>query len=636
MPAHKSYLWGAEPETELALDQGRQRAPWAMRLGSMPAVVRSLWWLVLLCLVLALVSMIWIGSGLRTVAQETMAQNVQLIGRAVDAAVKDFTIGDLLSGDSQTAALLRQSIQAVLPDANDLSAISIIDSQGKVIVSDDVALIGKRNLLPDKIFTDNREAQFFSSYEGLFDRGTYGIRTPLVESGRVVGYIQLRLDDKLIKPWIEMVYERLPLLLLISFAILVAIGLIFQRRLANTQRRLVTGINDLTQNNAVQAFVDNRAVDQIDQAMHTLTRTFKTQQARAESYRAELAIVANRLETGLLQLDPAGQIQWADTEMARTILSSDSPVRCNGEQYPNLQAFLQTIVRHDEKNSCFELDLGSEDEQRRLQVELIPLAVSDSNGYMAILQDLRKQEALQVDLRDALRFRSLSALYAGTVHDLRGPMNNIVVHLELLKQGLKLTAAPQDNTSRANDLQRRAIDIIQQEIHRLNRYVQSLLDLSAPCQDNSPEIEIVQALKKLADPIAAQAKQQRVQLDWQMPNQPVYVACRQLEFRQLVLNLVINALEAMPSDGKLTVQLRQEDAFAIIDIKDTGPGIEPDLQARIFDMHFSTKEHASGVGLYVAQTVASSLGGAIELQSTPGQGSCFTIRLPALSEAAVS
>jgi signal transduction histidine kinase len=98
--------------------------------------------------------------------------------------------------------------------------------------------------------------------------------------------------------------------------------------------------------------------------------------------------------------------------------------------------------------------------------------------------------------------------------------------------------------------------------------------------------------------------------------------------KQALLNIVINAMEAMPEGGKLSIELKSEGGQVRISVRDSGPGIPEDLQRRIYDMSFTTKSGGSGVGLFVASSVVQSYGGLIHIDTAPGKGTCFHLFLP--------
>lgn len=239
-------------------------------------------------------------------------------------------------------------------------------------------------------------------------------------------------------------------------------------------------------------------------------------------------------------------------------------------------------------------------------------------------------KALECDLLTATRYRSLAVLQAGAVHDLRGPLNSMVVNLELLKQSINTQGRTAGNDSESGRRDH-YINVIQQEIYRLNRYVQALLELTAPSDSGCLEADVVRLLTEITGLIRAQAKLQRVHLDWYLPDHPVIVPCQTIALRQALLNLVLNSLEAMPGGGDLMITVREDADMAVVDIHDTGVGVPEALHQRIFDMYFTTKETGTGIGLYVAKSIINEMNGEITLISKQGEGSCFTVHIPKLS-----
>jgi signal transduction histidine kinase len=125
-----------------------------------------------------------------------------------------------------------------------------------------------------------------------------------------------------------------------------------------------------------------------------------------------------------------------------------------------------------------------------------------------------------------------------------------------------------------------------------------------------------------------------VRLVTDLPAEPVIVAGHRDHLKQAMLNVAINGLEVLDEGGTLELTLRGEGESAALAVRDTGPGIPPDLVQRIFDMHFTTKNSGTGIGLYVARSVIESEGGELDVADTGPDGTTFVVRLPRAPEAA--
>jgi signal transduction histidine kinase len=200
----------------------------------------------------------------------------------------------------------------------------------------------------------------------------------------------------------------------------------------------------------------------------------------------------------------------------------------------------------------------------------------------------------------------------------------MVMTLELLK----LTVQDSSGDGSAHEKQLKYVGVLNEEIRRLDRQLRSLLSHTAPPSQQRQELDLRTLLRDLEALLAPQARHQRVTLTTSAPEDPVTLIGHADRLKQAMLNILINALEAMPSGGTLGIELERHNGTAQLTVRDSGPGIPPELLAAIYDMHFTTKSGGTGVGLYVARSVVQSHGGAIAVQSAPGQGTTFTVELP--------
>ncbi len=178
----------------------------------------------------------------------------------------------------------------------------------------------------------------------------------------------------------------------------------------------------------------------------------------------------------------------------------------------------------------------------------------------------------------------------GVAHEVKNPINAIVLHLQLLRN--KLQQLDPDTT--------RHVDIIDSEIHRLDRVVQILVDFTRPRDLHLEETDLRLILDEVSLLAAPDAEQHGVSLIRELPNEPVLVKVDVDFIKQAILNVVINGVQSMPNRGTLMVTARREDDTVVMEIRDQGAGIPQNLQDKIFELYFTTKKTGSGIGL--AQT----------------------------------
>jgi signal transduction histidine kinase len=242
-------------------------------------------------------------------------------------------------------------------------------------------------------------------------------------------------------------------------------------------------------------------------------------------------------------------------------------------------------------------------------------------GALLTLHDQESVEVIESELELSRRMAAIGRLTSGVGHEVKNPINAIVVHLELLKTKLGDTATPAT----------RHLDVIDSEIHRLDRVVQTLVDFSRPVEVKLVEYDLRHVVADVVTLAGAEMSTRRVDLGCRLPDYPVVAKVDVDLLKQAVLNVVQNGAQAMPDGGTLDVNLYDEGKSAVIQIEDQGGGISEELRERIFDLYFTTKKGGSGIGLAMTYRILQLHHGSIDVQSELGRGSVFQLRIPLLT-----
>ena len=246
----------------------------------------------------------------------------------------------------------------------------------------------------------------------------------------------------------------------------------------------------------------------------------------------------------------------------------------------------------------------------------------ESLGALLTLHDLESVREIESELELSRRLSAIGRLTGGVGHEVKNPINAIVVHLELMRN--KLTG-PADGPA-APAL--RHLDVIQSEIQRLDRVVQTLIDFSRPMELKLEDEDIRQITSAVLMLASGELANQNVQLETMLPPRAVVVKVDADMLRQAILNIVLNGAQAMPGGGTLRIMLREESRYAVLTIADTGEGIAAEILPRIFDLYFTTKKDGSGIGLAMCYRIVQLHSGVLEVDSEPGHGTTFTVRIP--------
>lgn len=598
----------------------------------MNAATRSTLYLAAIYIALTAALGWWMETQFRSATRGVMADTAALIGREVSGALHDVSIDQLIGGDHATRARLRAAIGYTARQSAVLSGLSVVDRDGRVVASENNTLLGAHLAKPKDIFAQDQKPHLISSYAGPFDPGTHLLLTPVFNNNALVGYIQMNVNNRSMGRFYEGIYWRLLLFAVVGLAAIVTISILLHLRLSRMQQRL-THMFDLALSGRETSATEDQDLAPIQSVANRLGRELTAARAGAEFARRERDAVAKVFQFGVLLCNPDGGLEFAN-EAAHQMLTGNQPDQLAAQVVQMREVLRTTTAQVSGGVSPVQRDfeLAIDGARRRFRLEMYGMDQPESRHYLAVIKDRDMITALENDLRTATRFYGLAILYVGAAHDLRGPLNNMVVYLELLKQSARRTAQ-REPESEESASQRKYIEMIQQSIYSLNSYVQALLDLTAPAKDVTTETDIGQALTEIAGLLRAPAKLQGVALDWQLPEKPMRVVGQPVQLRQALLNIIINALEAMPAGGTLTVRGSSAEDSIEVDICDKGAGIPEALQERIFEMHFSTKEGRTGIGLYVARSIVHEHGGTVTVDSRLGAGSCFRVHLPVTSPA---
>lgn len=270
-------------------------------------------------------------------------------------------------------------------------------------------------------------------------------------------------------------------------------------------------------------------------------------------------------------------------------------------------------------HGVFEIACDDAGERRRVEVDVELIEEEDCTGYLGIVRDKEILEATETHLRLAAQMRAMTSLYMAVVHDLKAPINAMVVNLELLKESL-----PDDEM---RDRRLRYATILNEELLRLNRALETILAEAAPPSRERAHFDLAPLLDELDGLLSPQAKRQKTVLEVESES-PLTVAGYRDRLKQAILNLALNALEALGEGGRLTLRARRDGSSARLEVIDDGPGIPEEIRDRVFDMHFSTKTRGTGIGLHVTRSVIESHQGTISFQSESGDGTRFNLTIP--------
>jgi hypothetical protein len=253
-----------------------------------------------------------------------------------------------------------------------------------------------------------------------------------------------------------------------------------------------------------------------------------------------------------------------------------------------------------------------------LSVDWLEAQTGARTGLLVRLRDPEAQRQIGRQLQTADRLAAISRISGGVAHEVKNPLNAILLHVEVararLKQG-EADVSPQ-------------MEVISREILRLDRVVKTFLDFTRPVELKYRVVPLRDVVREIEELTRPQAEAAKVRMTVEPDSEGVDVRVDRDMFKQALLNVVVNAIQSMKDGGELRIECSSAGDTAEIRIVDTGPGIPPELRDKIFRLYFTTKQGGSGIGLAMTFRIVQLHDGTIDFSSEPGKGTTFVIRLP--------
>jgi PAS domain S-box-containing protein len=256
---------------------------------------------------------------------------------------------------------------------------------------------------------------------------------------------------------------------------------------------------------------------------------------------------------------------------------------------------------------------------RRVQISLDFIHEKGTQiGALVTMRDAESARRIEDEIELSRRISASGRVTRGVAHEVKNPINAIVLHLQLLRNKLQ---SVDPNTSRH-------VDIIDSEIHRLDRVVQILVDFTRPRDLHIEDADLRVLLDDVSSLAAPDADQHGVQLVREPLTEPLPVRVDIDLIKQAILNVMLNGVQAMPNGGTLSLSAHREDDTIITEVRDQGIGIPQAVQDKVFELYFTTKKSGSGIGLAQTYQIMQWHYGSVDFESSEGKGTVFRLRLP--------
>ena len=536
---------------------------------------------------------------------------------------------EIVRSDPNIAGMLKRT----LATDNLVVAILVADDHGKVLAASDPDLV-RSPLPPAEDFRDLQRDNWFGNLWDLFtQRENYVTRRPIgVEQEKqvqVLFTINVVIRSVLLKHAIQPALKALAVAFGVSLLVAIVLASVLPNLVLDPLQRVSRSIDLIrtgqfdTANLPVR---ESREFADVQSKLSLLGQQFRGAQQNALELRSNVEQLLQRLEEAVLLFDNTG----------RLMMASDAAERLVGKQRDELlghtfeEVFPAATVMGDAIGGAVQRREPLRDQpvtvprdgagNTRLLVSVEVLRSSPNQqdiGTLITLRDAESRRQLERQLDISSRLAAISRLTGGVAHEIKNPLNAMALHLEVLKGKL--------------DAEQPEVDVIEREIKRLDSVVKTFLSFNKPIELQAKPIDLAEVVQHVVALVSVDAQAKNIALD-AAPGKPLWINGDPDLIQQAILNIVNNGMEAMREGGTLAIRTEFVGGQCEIAIADAGPGIPREIQDKVFNLYFTTKEKGSGIGLATTFRVVQLHSGTIDFVSELGKGTTFRLRFPSMAD----
>jgi PAS domain S-box-containing protein len=523
-----------------------------------------------------------------------------------------------------TDRVLNNFLESIVGSWPEVYDAAIVDTDGKAILHTNPDLIGK--VIPDRPgFQMVQSARFRQQLRLVYNpANVYDVRIPLTLDGAPFGSIRVGVSTVFLKNELTPPLQHAVIFSAAAIFLSLVLAAALSHLALGPLERISRTLDSVTagEDEGMGAYEASDEYGLVTLKIAHLGRQVRDAKEIFSALKDNVDQIMGNLQDGLMLF----------TREARVVLVSASVERFLGR--PRRELLGRTVNEIFTRDSAlgallldgFQLRRAVTQEEvespngMRMQISLD--FIQERGGQIGALLTLRDAESvrqIEDEIEMSRRMSASGRLTRGVAHEVKNPINAIVLHLQLLQN--KLQQVDPDT--------RRHMDIIDSEIHRLDRVVQILVDFTRPRNLRLEEMDLRHLLEDVITLAIPDAEQHGVKIVSVLPETPLGVKVDSDFVKQAILNVVLNGMQAMPEGGNLIISAHRDEDAIITEIRDQGAGIPPELQDKIFELYFTTKKGGSGIGLAQTYQILQWHYGSVDFESLDGKGTTFRLRLPA-------
>jgi signal transduction histidine kinase len=523
---------------------------------------------------------------------------------------------------------------------------TVVGPDNKAVVHSTSALVGTEvtELEDFGLLVDGGAVEQLTA---LYRERRFEVREPIVAGDKPFGAIRIGISNLLVVSHIKEVLRHAASTALVALILSTFVATLLANWMLRPIHVIQSGLSRLGRGEL------DVALDLPGEEFRDLGTSFEAISAQLSAVRSQelpapatdFASVMDNLEDAMALFSPEGDLMFANSSMRGVLPSLASASEGAGPAVTRLPAdnpvrqLIERSLAGRRSQGPVSMALGAHVDSDPEPAERLLMchAIEDTNGrflgVMLVARNLGFLSHVHSTLNYSRKLAALGRLMAGVAHEVKNPLNAMTIHLELLKQ--KLSAIPQPIVVPDGRGGTREVDpakhvvVIADAIRRLDHVVVGFLKFARPEELRLQPVQLASIISEVVSMSAPEAEQRGVTVRAECSASLPEINADPGMLQQAVLNLALNACQAMPNGGTLRLACRTASHRRVeIDVEDTGVGIAPENLGRIFDLYFTTKDTGTGIGLSMVYRIVQLHDGEVEVESTPGHGTRFRLVFP--------
>ena len=531
----------------------------------------------------------------------------------------------------ETDAGLNSLMQSVIGYSPTVSDISISDINGKILVHTDATMIGKQ-VAKRPTLRDVKNGNIWTKLRVVYgEPRVYDMELPMQKDGAPFATIRVGISTVFLKGSLE---PKLNTALLLA-TIAIVTSLLFSILVSNLALRPLEKINKRLDELTRESFERDPTVSRTRRSddyaaaqtkIESLGQQVKDVKEVFSALKENLDQMLSSLQDGVMMFTQENKAVLVSASMENFLHKNRAEMMGKSAEEifadrPRLSGVILEAIAHHRSISQMEMLTDSTDGRPNVRVQVSLDFIEEEGqriGALLTFRDAESVHRIEDELEISRRLAAVGRLTSGVAHEVKNPINAIVVHLEVLRNKLK----------ELDPDTRRHMDVIGTEIRRLDRVVQTLVDFTRPVDLRLNDVDLRKLLDDILNLATPDAEKHNVHIRKHFSESPLPVKIDSDLVKQAVLNIMINGMQAMKDGGDLNVSAFSLDEEAVVEISDQGQGIPPEIRDKIFNLYFTTKSGGSGIGLPMTYRVVQLHNGTMDFTSEEGRGTTFRLTFP--------